>query len=137
LLFPSAAAPPPAASKHKTDWVSLTHSEFDLPGISVGASRRRPGDNAGMTTIESAVKMIAGDSGTANDPMMEVEAETSVTESDANLQPQSTVGIDPARTQDMEEEEVPMTAIPGTQARQFPNTPAGDATRMLANQFIQ
>ena len=52
--------------------------------------------------------------------MMEVEEETSVTESDANLQPQSTVGIDPARTQDMEEEEELMTVIQGAQATQVP-----------------
>ena len=42
--------------------------------------------------------------------MMEVEEETSVTASGTNLQPQSTVGIDHAYTQDMENEEEPMTA---------------------------
>jgi hypothetical protein len=60
--------------------------------------------------------------------MMEVEEETSVTESGANLQLQSTVGIDYTRTQDMEEEEEPMTAIQGAQATQAPSTPVCDAT---------
>ena len=62
-----------------------------------------------MTTTKSVVQTIAGDSGTANDNMMEVEEETSVTASGTNLQPQSTVGIDHAHTQDMEDEEEPMT----------------------------
>ena len=50
--------------------------------------------------------------------MMEVEEETSVTASGTNLQPQSTVGIDHAHTQDMEDEEEPMTATQGAQATQ-------------------
>jgi hypothetical protein len=53
--------------KSKTVWASLGHSEFDLPGTSVGASRRRPGDNADMNR---AVKTTTGDSGTANGSMM-------------------------------------------------------------------
>ena len=43
-----------------------------------------PGDNAGMDMegpTESAAKTATGDSGTANGSMMEVEEETSVTES--------------------------------------------------------
>jgi hypothetical protein len=71
-----------------------------------------------MTTTKSVVQTIAGDSGTANDHMMEVEEETSVTASGTNLQPQSTVGIDHAHTQDMEDEEEPMTATQGAQATQ-------------------
>ena len=70
-------------------WASLDHSEFDLPGTSVGASQRRPGDNAGR---ERAVKTTTGDSGTANASMMEVEEETSVTEPGVRLQPQSIIG---------------------------------------------
>ena len=50
--------------------------------------------------------------------MMEVEEETSVTASGTTLQPQSTVGIDHAYTQDMENEEEPMTATQGAQATQ-------------------
>jgi hypothetical protein len=56
-----------------------------------------------METTESAVKTATGDSGTANGSMMDVEEETFVTESGANLQLQSTVGIDYISTQDMEE----------------------------------
>jgi len=71
-----------------------------------------------MTMTKSVVQTIAGDSGTANDHMMEVEEETSVTASGTNLQPQSTVGIHHAHTQDMEDEEEPMTAMQGAQATQ-------------------
>ena len=88
-------------SKPVTVWASLDHREFDLPGTSVSASRRRPGDNAGMETTESAVKTATGDSGTVNGSMMAVEEETSVTESVTTLQPQSTVGIDATRNQDI------------------------------------
>ena len=88
--------------KHKTDWPSLSNTEFDLPGTSVSVSRHQPADNTVMTTTKSVVQTIAGDSGTANDHMMEVEEETSVTASGTNLQPQLTVGIDHAHTQDME-----------------------------------
>ena len=83
-----------------------------------------------METTESAVKTATGDSGTANDSMMEVEEETSVTDLGANLQLPSTVGIDYTSTQDMEEEEEPMTAIQDAPAPQAPPTPACDATTL-------
>jgi hypothetical protein len=104
--------------------------EFDLPGTSVSASLCWLGHNAGMETKESAVKTATGDSGTANDSMMEVEEETPVTDLGFNLQLQSeaTVGIDYTSTQDMEEEEEQMTAIQGAQVPQAPTTPACDAT---------
>ena len=70
-----------------------------------------------METTESAVKTATGDSGTANDSMMEVEEETTVPDLGANLQLPSTVGIDYTSTQDMEEEEEPMTAIQGPTVR--------------------
>ena len=92
---------------HKRDWAqaSLSHCEFVLPGTSISASRRRPRDNAGTTTTESVVQTIAGDSGTANEHMMEVEEETSVTDLGGNLHLPSTVGMDYTNTQDMEAEE--------------------------------
>ena len=73
----------PRIASSQTVWASVGHSQFDLPGTSVGASWRRPGDNAGMETTASAVKTATGDSGTVNGSMMEVEEETSVTESGA------------------------------------------------------
>ena len=90
--------------KHKRDWASLSHCEFDLP----------------------AVQMTAGDSGTSNDSMMEVEEETSVPALGANLQVLSTVDIDCTGNRDMEEEEEPTTAIQGVQAPQTPSTPGGE-----------
>jgi hypothetical protein len=58
-----------------------------------------------MDATESAVQMTMGDSGTANDSMMEVEEETSVTDLGDNLHLPSTVGMDYTSTQDMEAEE--------------------------------
>ena len=84
--------------KSKTVRASSDHNEFDLPGTSVGASQRRSGDNAGR---DRAVKTTTGDSGTATASMMEVEEETYVTESGANIQPQSTTGLDYPSNQDM------------------------------------
>ena len=65
-------------------------------------------------TLRLTLNYCNFNSGTVNGSMMEVEEETSVTESGANLQLQSTVGIDPTSNQDMEEEEEPMTAIAGS-----------------------
>ena len=76
-----------------------------------------------METTESGVKTATGDSGTAHGSMMEVEEETSVTESIANLQSESLHGIEPTRIQDMEEEEALMTAIASAQTAQVPSTP--------------
>ena len=56
-------------------------------------------------TLRLTLNYCNFNSGTVNGSMMEVEEETSVTESGANLQLQSTVGIDYTSTQDMEEEE--------------------------------
>ena len=67
-----------------------------------------------MALTESAVQTATGDSGITNDSMMEVEEETSVTDFSANLQLPSTVDMDYTSTQDMEEEEEPMTAIAGS-----------------------
>jgi hypothetical protein len=66
------------AQNSQTVWASMGpgHSKFDFPDTSVGASRHRPGDNAGMEKTESAVKTATGDSGTVNGSMMEVEEET-------------------------------------------------------------
>ena len=57
-----------------------------------------------METTESAVKTATGDSGTANDSMMEVEEETSVTDLGDNLHLPSTVGMDYTSTHDLAEE---------------------------------
>ena len=75
------------------------------PGTSVGSSRHQLGRNTGMAATESAVQMTMGDSGTANDSVMEVEEETSVTDLGDNLHLPSTVGMDYTSTQDMEAEE--------------------------------
>ena len=66
------------------------------------------------TVAESAVQMTMGDSGTANDSMMEVEEETSVTDFGDTLHLPSTVGIDSTSAQDMEAEEAgPRDDMPG------------------------
>ena len=59
---------------------SLAHNVFDLPGTHVGSSQRQLGRHRDTDAPESAVHMTGGDSGTANDSMMEVEEETSVTD---------------------------------------------------------
>jgi hypothetical protein len=120
----------PNVQKNTPVWAALAHNVLDFPGTSVGSSRRQLGRNAGMDATESAVQMTMGDSGTANDSMMEVEEETSVTNLGDNLHLPSTVGMDYTSTRDMPDEEDLMTAIHGTQAPQTSSTPACDATQI-------
>jgi hypothetical protein len=81
-----------------------------------------------MDATESAVQTATGDSGTANDSMMEAEEETSVTDLGANVQPPSTVDMDYTSTQDMEEEEELMVTIHGAPATQAARTHTCAAT---------
>ena len=70
----------PSVGKETPVRASLAHNVFDLPDTHVGSSQRQLGRHRDTDAPESAVHMTGGDSGTANDSMMEVEEETSVTD---------------------------------------------------------